>query len=63
MQEALMAATVFLIWGLGAVLVFLLLVSAIQAVAWRLFKDLVGWPVIAVALKEYHAKRQVDKQG
>lgn len=55
MIEAAMFYTNALIWLIGALLLIVLLGHAVQFLAWRLYRDVVGWPTIGKALRMYHA--------
>lgn len=61
-MEALMFYTHAVVWALGALLAIIALLTAIQALAWRLYKDVVGWPTIAKAMKHYHAAQRTQAQ-
>lgn len=52
-MNALEVITFLAIWATGSIVIILLLCSVIQYLAWRLYKDIVGWPVIAKAMKAY----------
>lgn len=43
-----------LMWLLGALLATFGLVLACQAAAWKIYKELHGWPTIIKAMKAYH---------
>ncbi|WP_087866232.1 hypothetical protein [Comamonas thiooxydans] len=61
-MEAVMFYTHAVIRGLGALLGIIALLTAIQALAWRLYKDVVGWTTIAKAIKHYHASQRAQAQ-
>lgn len=43
---------------LGGVAVSLFFVACIHELVWFIYRNLVGWPVVLEALKEYRAKRK-----
>ena len=55
--------TNLLIWGLGAGLAILLLLTAMHHVAWWLYGELVGWPTIAKAMRLYRASEATGEDA
>lgn len=50
------------LWVLGALVATFALLLACCALGWKLYKELVGWPVIHKAMREYHSKNQREIQ-
>jgi len=61
-MEAVMIYTNYAIWCLGAAIILVALATGVQWLAWRLYKDVVGWPVIAKAMKAYRIQIKEEKE-
>lgn len=47
-----------LMWGLGSALSTALLLLGLQWAAWKLVREIYGWPTIYRALREYREKHE-----
>ena len=56
----LMAYTTIFIWGVGAVLLILLGLHAVQWLAWRVFKEFMGWPKLYKIMRDYHERKRKE---
>ena len=46
------------LWVIGAMVATLALLLALKMLAWKLYREMVGWPLILKAMREYHSKNQ-----
>lgn len=60
-MESAMFYTHAIIWGLGAIVAILALSTCALWLAWRIYKEINGWPTIIKAMKMYHTA-QKDKE-
>lgn len=47
-----------LMWVLGALLTTICLALGVQMAAWKLYKEVKGWPTVFKALQAYHEKQR-----
>ena len=56
----LMAYTTLFTWGVGAVILILLGLHVVQWLAWRVFKEFMGWPELYKIMRDYHERKRKE---
>ena len=59
----LMAYTTNFTWGVGAVILILLGLHVVQWLAWRVFKEFMGWPKLYKIMRDYHERKRKEKSN